>query len=282
MGRVMGKVALITGAARGQGRSHAVRLAQEGADIVALDICADLGTVAYPGATVDDLATTTKLVEDTDRRVIARQVDVRDSAALWSVTEEAVAELGHIDIVCANAGIASFGRAWELSDEVWQEMIDVNLTGVWKTAKAVIPHMLEHGQGGSMIITSSAAGLAALPNVGHYTTAKHGLVGLARVLAVELAPYGIRVNSLHPTTVDTPMIDNAEFLRLCLPDVKDPSKEQLKDVLKTHNALPIPWMETTDVSNAILFLASDESRYITGIQLPVDAGFLMPLKVPTN
>jgi SDR family mycofactocin-dependent oxidoreductase len=282
MGRVMGKVALITGAARGQGRSHAVRLAQEGADIVALDICADLGTVSYSGATVDDLATTTKLVEDLDRRVIARQVDVRDSAALRSVAQEAVAELGHIDIVCANAGIASWGRAWELSDEVWQEMIDVNLTGVWKTAKAVIPHMLAHGQGGSVIITSSAAGLAAIPNIAHYTTAKHGLVGLTRVLAAELAPYGIRVNSVHPTTVDTPMVDNTGFRRLCLPDVEDPSEEQLKDVMKAMNALPIPWVETTDVSNAVLFLASEESRYVTGIQLPVDAGALMPLKVPTN
>lgn len=282
MDRVMGKVALITGAARGQGRSHAVRLAQEGADIVALDICADLGTVPYPGATVDDLATTTKLVENLDRRVIARQVDVRDSAALRSVAEEAVAELGHIDTVCANAGIASMGRAWELSDEVWQEMIDVNLTGVWKTAKAVIPHMLAHGQGGSVIITSSAAGLAAFPNIAHYTTAKHGLVGLTRVLAAELAPYGIRVNSVHPTTVDTPMVDNAGFRGLFLPDLNDPTKEQVEDVMKTLNALPIPWVETTDVSNAVLFLASDESRYMTGIQLPVDAGALMPLKVPTN
>ena len=282
MGRVMGKVALITGAARGQGRSHAVRLAQEGADIVALDICADLDTVPYSCATADDLATTTKLVEDTDRRVISRQVDVRDSAALRSVADEAVAEFGHIDVVCANAGIASAGRAWELSDETWQEMIDVNLTGVWKTAKAVIPHMLEHSQGGSVIITSSAAGLAALPNIAHYTTAKHGLVGLTRVLAVELAPYGIRVNSVHPTSVDTPMFDNAELHGLFLPDVKDPSKEQVEDILKTVNALPIPWVETTDVSNAVLFLASDESRYITGIQLPVDAGALMPFKVPTS
>src|SRR5437588_1125832 len=183
MGRVDGKVALITGAARGQGRSHAIRLAEEGADIIAIDLCADLDTTGYAGATSEDLAMTTKLVEELDRRIIARQADVRDSAALAAVVDEAVGEFGHIDIVVGNAGISSFGLSWELSDEVWQEMIDVNMTGVWKTTKAAVPHMIARGSGGSIILTSSVAGLTGVGLAGHYSAAKHGAVGLMRTLA---------------------------------------------------------------------------------------------------
>jgi SDR family mycofactocin-dependent oxidoreductase len=280
MGRVEGKVALITGAARGQGRSHAVRLAEEGAQIVAVDICTDFDTVPYPGATSEDLATTTKMVEDLDRRVISRQADVRDSSALRAVVDEAVAEFGHIDIVCANAGIASFAPSWELTDETWHEMIDVNLTGVWKTAKAVIPHLIERGQGGSVIITSSTAGLVGFGNLAHYTAAKHGVVGLMKVLAIELAPHSIRVNTVHPTTVDTPMIDNPAVRQLFVPSVENPSRDDASTMMKAMNALPIPWVEPADISNAVLFLASDESRYITGAQLPVEAGGTMPYKIP--
>ena len=169
MGRVDGKVALVTGAARGQGRSHAIRLAEEGADIIAVDICTDLDTTGYAGATSEDLDITTKLVEELDRRIIARQVDVRDSAGLTAVVDEAVAELGHIDIVLGNAGICSFGLSWELSDEVWQEMIDVNLTGVWKTTKAAIPHMISRGSGGSIILTSSGSAIVVQPVVARFT-----------------------------------------------------------------------------------------------------------------
>ncbi|WP_028937386.1 mycofactocin-coupled SDR family oxidoreductase [Pseudonocardia spinosispora] len=280
MGRVEGKVALITGAARGQGRSHALRLAEEGAEIVAIDICSDLDTVPYPGATSDDLATTTRMVEDLDRRIIARQADVRDSAALKAVVDEAVAEFGHIDIVCANAGIASFAPSWEITDEVWQEMLDVNLTGVWKTTKAVIPQMIEQGTGGSIVLTSSTAGLVAFGNLAHYTAAKHGVVGLMKVLAVELAQHRIRVNTVHPTTVDTPMIDNPAVRSLFVPQVQNPSKEQARELMKAMNALPIPWVESVDISNAVLFLASDEGRYVTGVQLPIEAGGTMPYKYP--
>jgi SDR family mycofactocin-dependent oxidoreductase len=264
MGRVDGKVALITGAARGQGRAHAVRLAEEGADIVAVDACADLPTVPYPGATDEDLATTVALVKELDRRVLAHKADVRDSAAMRAVADDAVAQFGRVDIVCANAGIASFGPAWELSDEAWQEMIDVNLTGVWKTIKPIVPHMIEHETGGSIILTSSTAGLCGAPNLSHYSSAKHGLVGLMRTLAIELAPHSIRVNSVHPTSVDTPMIDNDPVRTLFLPGLPNPSKRDAEPTMRNLNALPIPWVEPTDISNAVLWLASDEARYVTG------------------
>ena len=280
MGRVDGKVALITGAARGQGRSHAIRLAEEGADIIAVDICTDLDTTGYAGATGEDLDITTKLVEELDRRIIARQVDVRDSAGLTAVVDEAVAELGHIDIVLGNAGICSFGLSWELSDEVWQEMIDVNLTGVWKTTKAAIPHMISRGSGGSIILTSSVAGLTGVGLAGHYSAAKTGVVGLMRTLAVELAQQGIRVNSVHPTTVETPMVDNPALFQLMVPTVENPTREQVCDVITGLNAMKIPWIQPVDVSNAVLFLASDESRYITGVQLPVDAGATLAWRWP--
>jgi len=280
MGRVDGKVALITGAARGQGRSHAIRLAEEGADIIAVDICTDLDTTGYAGATSEDLDITTKLVEELDRRIIARQVDVRDSAGLTAVVDEAVAELGHIDIVLGNAGICSFGLSWELSDEVWQEMIDINLTGVWKTTKAAIPHMIARGSGGSIILTSSVAGLTGVGLGAHYSAAKHGVVGLMRTLAVELAQQGIRVNSVHPTTVETPMVDNPALFQLMVPTVENPTREQVCDVITGLNAMKIPWIQPVDVSNAVLFLASDESRYITGVQLPVDAGATLAWRWP--
>jgi len=280
MGRVDGKVALITGAARGQGRSHAIRLAEEGADIIAIDLCADLDTTGYAGATSEDLAMTTKLVEELDRRIIARQADVRDSAALAAVVDEAVGEFGHIDIVVGNAGISSFGLSWELSDEVWQEMIDVNLTGVWKTTKAAVPHMIARGSGGSIILTSSVAGLTGVGLAGHYSAAKTGVVGLMRTLAVELAQQGIRVNSVHPTTVETPMVDNPALFQLMVPTVEDPTREQVFDVITALNAMKVPWIQPVDVSNAVLFLASDESRYITGVQLPVDAGATLAWRWP--
>src|SRR5215207_851002 len=210
MGRVEGKVAFITGAARGQGRSHALRLAEEGADIIAVDVCRPLETVPYELPTPDDLAETGKLVEDLDRRIVTRQADVRDLSQLQRVVQEGVSELGHIDIVCANAGIASLAPALEMEEQVWQEMIDVNLTGVWKTIRAAVPPMVERRQGGSVIITSSVAGLLGFGNLAHYVAAKHGVVGLMRTLAQELAPHMIRVNTINPTTVNTPMVMNNE------------------------------------------------------------------------
>jgi (+)-trans-carveol dehydrogenase/(-)-trans-carveol dehydrogenase len=272
-GRVAGKVAFITGAARGQGRSHAVRLAQEGADIVAVDICEDVPGIPYPGATEADLAETVKLVEALDRRIVAAKADVRDYTGLKAVLDDGVAQLGRLDIVSANAGIGTAPvPAWELDESVWQTMLDINLTGVWHTAKAAIPLLIEGGHGGSIILTSSAAGLQAYENIAHYVSAKHGVVGLMRTLALALAPHFIRVNSIHPTQVDTPMIQNEPTWRLFRPDLEHPTEADFAPASQAMNALPIPWVEPVDISNAVLYLASDESRYVTGVALPVDAG----------
>jgi (+)-trans-carveol dehydrogenase len=270
-GRVEGKVAFITGAARGQGRSHAIRLAEEGADIIAVDICQQLDTVPYAMATPDDLAETVKSVEALDRRIVATQADVRDYGALKGALDAGVAELGRLDIVCANAGIFSFTTE-ELDERMWKDMIDVNLTGVWHTTKAAVPHLVEGGRGGSIVLTSSTAGLMGFPNFAHYVSAKHGVVGLMRTLALELAPHMIRVNSVHPTSVNTDMIHNKATYDLFAPDLENPTKEQVGERFQDLNALPIMWVEPRDISNAVLFLASDEARYITGVTLPVDAG----------
>ena len=271
MRRVEGKVAFVTGAARGQGRSHAIRLAEEGADIVAVDICAQIDSVMYPMSTPDDLAQTVKEIEAVDRRVVAAQADVRDFAALKAAVDEGVAQLGRLDIVAANAGIASYGAADELDDQVWQDMLDVNLTGVWHTAKAAIPHLRAAG-GGSIVLTSSTAGIKGMANLAHYVSAKHGVVGLMRTLANELAPDFIRVNSVHPTGVNTDMVHNKSTYELFAPDLENPTREQIAERFQALNALPIPWVEARDISNAVLFLASDEARYITGVTRPVDAG----------
>lgn len=279
MGRVEGKVALITGAARGQGRSHAIRLAQEGAEIIAVDSCEDAKTTPYAQARREDLDETVRLVEELDRRVVARVADVRDLGALQSAVADGVTEFGRLDIVSANAGIASFAPAWELSEETWQEMIDVNLTGVWKTCKAAIPAMLEQGNGGSIVLTSSTAGLVAYGNLAHYTSAKHGVTGLMRVLAVELAQHGIRVNSVHPTVVNTDMVQNQAIYNL-FTGVEGATREQATEAYKNVNAIPIPWLDPVDISNAVLWLASDEARYVTGTTQVVDAGGTQPYRYP--
>ncbi|HEV2239943.1 MAG TPA: mycofactocin-coupled SDR family oxidoreductase [Streptosporangiaceae bacterium] len=272
-GRVEGKIAFITGAARGQGRSHAVRLAAEGADIIAVDLCGQVATAGYPLATLEDLAETVRQVEALDRRIIAAQADVRDYAGLKHALDEGVDQLGRLDIVSANAGILSHGLAAELDETTWQEMIDINLTGVWHTAKAAIPHMIAGGRGGSIILTSSGVTLKGTPNFAHYVSAKHGIVGLMRTLALELAPHSIRVNTLHPTSVLTGMLRNEETLRLFRPDLRSPTVDDARPAFQATNALPVPWVEPADISDAVLFLASDEARYITGVPLPVDAGF---------
>ena len=273
MGRVEGKVAFITGAARGQGRSHAVRLAQEGADIIAIDVCEDIPGAPYAGATEEDLAETVRQVEAFDRRIIATKADVRDYDALKSAVDEGVAQLGRLDIVSANAGIVTdMAPTEELSEEIWTDMINVNLSGVWRTTKAAIPHIKAGGRGGSIILTSSNAALMVYQNLAHYTAAKHGVVGLMRTLALELAPHMIRVNSIHPTQVNTDMIQNEAIYKLFRPDLKNPTREDFETASFAMQALPIPWLEAIDISNALLFLASDEARYITGVTLPVDAG----------
>jgi SDR family mycofactocin-dependent oxidoreductase len=272
---VEGKVAFITGAARGQGRSHAIRLAEEGADIIAVDICEQIATVPMEMASQDDLDETVSLVKGLDRRIFAAQADVRDYDRLAGVVADGVAELGQLDIVCANAGIYSHGLLADLTDNVWQDMIDVNLTGVWHTCKAAIPHLLAGGRGGSMILTSSSIGLRAIANLGHYGSAKHGVVGLMRTLALELAPHSIRVNSIHPGCVDTLMIQNPSMYSLLMPEVDAPTRDMAAAVYQSLNALPVPWAESRDISNAVLFLASDEARYVTGVALPIDAGVII-------
>ncbi len=270
--RVEGKVAFITGAARGQGRSHAIRLAQEGADIIAVDLCRQVDSVPYAMSTPDDLAQTVKEVEALDRRIVATQADVRDYDAIKGALDVGVAELGRLDIVAANAGISSVGRADELAEQTWRDMIDINLTGAWHACKAAIPHLIEGGRGGAIVITSSAAGLMGMENIAHYVSAKHGLVGLMRTLALELAPHSIRVNSLHPTTVNTDMIQNDPTYRLFRPDLEAPTVDDATEAFLSLNALPVKWVEPIDISNALLWLASDEARYVTGVTLPIDAG----------
>jgi SDR family mycofactocin-dependent oxidoreductase len=272
MDRVTGKVAFITGAARGMGRSHAVRLAEEGADILAVDLVQPIESVSYPLPAGEDLAETAALVEKTGQRIVARQADVRSQEDLDRAVAEGLEAFGHIDIVCANAGIASFGATWELPERTWQEMIDINLSGAWHTAKAAVPAMIEAGRGGSIIMVSSVAGLKGIPNIAHYSAAKHGLVGLMRTLANELAPHRIRVNTVHPTNVSTPMVLNDTTFRAFRPDLPNPSEEDSLEAMTQMNAIPVPWVEPADVSNAVLWLASDESRYVTGVSLPIDAG----------
>ena len=207
-GSLQGRVAFITGAARGQGRAHAIRLAREGADIIALDICAPVSdSITYSAATPEDLAETVRAVEAEGRKVLAREVDIRDDAAVRQLVSDGVEQFGRIDILVANAGVLSWGRIWELSDEQWDAVVGVNLTGTWRTLRAVIPVMIEGGNGGSIVVVSSSAGLKATPGNGHYSATKYGLVALTNALAIELGEFGIRVNSIHPYSVDTPMIE---------------------------------------------------------------------------
>jgi SDR family mycofactocin-dependent oxidoreductase len=274
-GRVDGKVAFITGAARGQGRSHAVRLAQEGADIIAVDICRDVKG-ALPMSTPEDLAETVSLVEAENRRIVAAEVDVRDFDSLRAAVDDGVAQLGRLDIVVANAGIASDGGPVDKMDkDSWQDTIDINLTGIWHTAKAAVPYLIQGGRGGAIVLTSSVGGMKALPNMSHYVSAKHGVVGLMRSLAVELGQHNIRVNSVHPSQVNTPMLMNEPTYRLFRPDLENPTQDDMAPISQMMHTLPVPWVEPEDVSNAILFLVSDEGRYITGVPLPVDAGAML-------
>jgi SDR family mycofactocin-dependent oxidoreductase len=263
-GRVAGKVALVTGAARGQGRSHALRLAAEGADIVAVDVCAPIDHLDYAVATTEDLATTARLVEEAGARVVTAAVDVRDSAALAGAVAEGAAALGGLDIAVANAGVCSIQRWDEVTPELWDTVIGINLTGVWNTCTAAIPHLLERG-GGSMVLISSTAGLKGQPFLTPYVASKHGLVGIMRSLANELASRHVRVNSLHPTGVDTPMLMGMTGLTERIEASPDVGSLFL-------NSLPVDLVRAEDISNAVLFLASDEARYVTGLTMTVDAG----------
>jgi (+)-trans-carveol dehydrogenase len=273
MGRLDGKVAFISGAARGQGRSHALRFAEEGADIIAIDICGQVDTVPYAMSGPADIAETARLVEALGRRIVTGEVDVRDAAAVTRVLDDGVSELGHLDIVVANAGIFSVGDPLTMTQQAWQDMIDINLTGVWNTVQPALRHLISQGTGGAIVLVSSAAGLKPSLNVVHYAAAKAGVVGMMHALSNDLAKFNIRVNTVHPTLVNTPMGNNEVMHNLFLPG-KDtpPTEEDFAEASRNLQSLPIPWVEPIDISNGILFLVSDEGRYVTGDMLRVDAG----------
>jgi len=271
MGRLEGKVALVTGAARGQGRSHAVRLAEEGADIIGVDICRQIETVPYPMSRPDQLGETGKMVEALDRRALMLQVDVRDRGHLADAVANGIAEFGHIDILCANAGIFSFATIADMTDQQWDDLIATNLTGIFNTMRAVVPHMIERRHG-RIVATSSMAGRGGFPNIGHYVASKWGVIGLVKSLAMEVGRFNITVNAVCPTSVDTDMIQNEAAYRLFMPDIEHPTREQAAAAFGALNVLPVPWIEPRDVSNAIVWLCSDEARYISGAAIPVAAG----------
>jgi SDR family mycofactocin-dependent oxidoreductase len=278
MGRVEGKIALVTGAARGQGRNHALRLAEQGAHIIALDICEDIPTVPYALSTDDDLLETVEGVEKRGRRVFSAKVDIRNLDHLTEVVAQAVADLGGLDIVSAGAGVCSYGNVLDLTAQQWSELIDVNLTGAFNTAKASIPHILQQGRGGSVIFTSSVCGVGVAPGIGHYNASKFGVVGLAKTLAAELGQHYVRVNALCPTNVATPMFQNDSTWKLFFPNVENPTQADAEaegSAARQMHAIPVPWVEPDDVTNALLYLASDDGRYVTGTTMIVDAGRLL-------
>jgi SDR family mycofactocin-dependent oxidoreductase len=278
MGRLDGRVALVTGAARGQGRVHAQKLAAEGADIVALDICGELDGIelAYRLATPEDLELTAASVRATGRRIETAVCDVRDLAAVTRAVEGAVARLGRLDIVVANAGVFAFGdRVEELAESTWDVVMDVNAKGVWNTCRAAIPHIVAGGAGGSIVVISSTAGIKGAAHVGAYAASKHAVVGLMKTMASELGRHGIRVNSVHPCSVDTDMVLNDALFRLFRPDLEAPTQADAAESMTAGHLLPVPWVEAEDVSEAVLFLSSDSARYITGTELVVDAGYLL-------
>jgi (+)-trans-carveol dehydrogenase len=253
-----------------------VRLAQEGADIIAVDICGPVDGVIYPMPGPGDLAETAKEVEALDRRIVACQADVRDFEALKTAVDDGVAQLGRLDIVVANAGIGALGASLaKMDSKTWQDTIDINLTGVWLSAKAGIPHLIAGGRGGSIVLTSSVGGVKGMEGAGHYVAAKHGVIGLMRTLALEMAHHKIRVNTIMPTQVNTPMAVNEGTFRLFRPDLENPTIDDFAAASAMTNPLQVPWMESEDISNAVLFLACEESRYITGVALPVDAGSML-------
>ncbi len=265
---LQGKVAFITGVARGQGRAHAVRLAKEGVDVIGVDICADIDSMDYPNASPADLAETVEMVEALDRRIVARTADVRDFAAVQAAVDDGLATFGRLDIVIANAGIVRLGTEQDFLAE-WNDIIGTNLTGVYHTVRATVPALIDGGNGGSIVITSSTAGLkgTATNKAGGlaYTAAKRGLVGLMQCLAADLAKHSIRVNTIHPTGVATGMVMNEAMMALMASN--DPALASMQ------NALPIEILQPEDIANAVAWLVSDEAKFITGIALPLDAGF---------
>ena len=275
-GRMQGKVALVTGAARGQGRSHAMRLAQEGADIIAVDVCSQINSVPYPMATEADLAETARLVEELDRRILTQVADVRDRAPLAAAVESGVAALGHLDVVVANAGIIPLGS--RIPPIAFLDAVSVDLVGVINTVETAFPHL---GAGASIICIGSMAammpGAADAPGTAGYSHAKRGVARFTHDLALALAPHSIRVNAVHPGNIDTDMLQNDAMYRLFRPDLEHPAREDVQSAFGSMHKLPVNTLDPADISEAVLYLASDASRYVTGLQLKVDAGALLPV-----
>jgi len=274
MGLLDGKVALITGGARGQGRAHALTSAREGADVVLVDIADQLETVPYAMATADDLAETVRQVEALDRRALAVTADVRDQGQLDEAVSRGIAEFGKIDILIANAGIWTQGPFWELSEQSWDEMIGVNLTGVWKSAKAVAPHMIER-QSGSIVITSSVNGLEPGLNYAHYVAAKHGVIGLMKNIALELAPYGVRCNSINPGAIKTPMTDHQGAWDMFAGHEGGTEADLIEGGYHFHALKGRTFLSPQVIADTALYLNSDLAAAVTGVTIPVDAGHLL-------
>ena len=277
-GTLEGRVAFVTGAARGQGRAHAVRLAREGADVIVSDICAPASdTIPYPGTTPEELVETVRQVEAEGRKVLAREVDIRDDAALRQLVADGVEQFGRLDVLVANAGVLSWGRLWELTDEQWNTVIDTNLTGTWRTLRAVVPAMIEAGNGGSIIVVSSAAGVKATPGNSHYAASKHGLTALTNSLAMEAGQYGIRVNSIHPYSVATPMTENDAMMSVFA------AHPSYLNAFAPMPYLPVgqsatgkrsDFMSVEEVADVVAWLAGDNSATLSGSQISVDRGVM--------
>jgi SDR family mycofactocin-dependent oxidoreductase len=275
MGQLDGKVAFITGVARGQGRSHALTLAREGADIIGLDLCAKPSTTAYAGATEEDLQETVRLVKEAGGQIVAEVADTRDFDQVRAVFDRGIEQFGRIDIVIPNAGICSGAKTWEISPQDWREMIDINLNGVFHTVKAAVPTLISQGDGGSIVFIGSTEALKGAENISSYAASKHGVTGLMTSLARELGQYRIRVNSVNPTCVDTHMINNDFVYGLFRPDLDRPTREDVIDTFSGTHLLPVPWISPEDVSSAILYLVTETGRYITASTMVIDAGFIV-------
>jgi (+)-trans-carveol dehydrogenase len=274
-----GKTAFVTGAGRGQGRSHAVAFAEAGANVVISDIAKDLPRIGYPMSSPEDLDETRSLIEGAGRKCLSRVVDVRDGAGMAALANDAVEQFGTIDAVSINQGVVNTGPAWELTDEDWDTVVSVNLTGSWRAAKAVMPHMVRQ-KSGAIVLTSSINGFMSFSNMAHYSASKHGVIGLMRSLAVELAPYNARANVVAPSTVPTNMLDPS-LPHFAPPGTENPTYKDIEPVFRKYHLMPTPFVYPQDITAAVLWLASDEARFVTGVALPIDAGALtMPPAYP--
>jgi SDR family mycofactocin-dependent oxidoreductase len=272
MGRFDGKVAFVTGGARGQGRSHALHLAREGASVAVCDIAADIDTVPYPLGTPDDLEETGRLLGEAGHgQLLTLTADVRDTEQINRAVADVIDRFGRIDILCANAGVCGFGSFWEITDQMWNDLIDTDLTGAFKTMRAVVPHMIQQ-RFGRIVATASMGARYGNQNLAHYIAAKWGVVGLVKTLAIEVADKGITVNAICPTAVNTTMCHNPAFHKLFAPDMDNPTLDELEPLYAALNKIPIGWVEPEDISKAVMFLASDDAKYITGSTFDVGAG----------